>query len=174
VTLTWTVHVPFVVPTLAGMVAPVGLPKIRLVAPANGAQVGVPPQVVLALGVAATCTPAGSASVKVTPVSATLFSLLRVKTRVDVPLIATGVVENALASVGGIGTPQPVMMISSTYMYGGVCEFLAWPAPMIRKDVVPDPVVVAATGPREFHEPLLMFVSPSMLLHAPPFALEYA
>ena len=39
---------------LAGIVAPVGEPKVRFVAPAVGAQVGVPPQVVVAVGVAAT------------------------------------------------------------------------------------------------------------------------
>ena len=39
---------------LAGIVPLVGDPKLKLVAPAAGAQVGVPPQVVLAEGVEAT------------------------------------------------------------------------------------------------------------------------
>ena len=50
-----------------GFIALVGAPKVSVVAPAIGAQVGPPVQVVLADGVAATCTPAGSAS---TPPSA--------------------------------------------------------------------------------------------------------
>jgi hypothetical protein len=58
------------------------------------------------------------------------------------------------------------------YIYGGVEEFLAWPAPMMRNEVVLEPVAEAVTGPREFHSPLLRFVSPRMLVHAPPFALE--
>ena len=49
VTLTLTVH-----ELLNGMIAPVGKPKVRAVAPAVGVQVGVPPQVVVAVGVAAT------------------------------------------------------------------------------------------------------------------------
>lgn len=47
--LTLTVHDPF-----AGMVPPVGDPNVRVVVPAAGTQVGVPPQVVVADGVAAT------------------------------------------------------------------------------------------------------------------------
>ena len=39
---------------LAGMVPPVGDPNVSVVAPAPGAQLGVPPQVVVAAGVAAT------------------------------------------------------------------------------------------------------------------------
>src|SRR5512135_861893 len=54
VTFTCTVQ-----PVLAAMVAPVGLPKVSVVAPAMGAHVGVPAQVVLAAGVAATWTPLG-------------------------------------------------------------------------------------------------------------------
>ena len=47
--LTLTVHEP-----LAGMVPPVGVPKVSVVVPEAGAQVGLPPHVVLAEGVAAT------------------------------------------------------------------------------------------------------------------------
>jgi hypothetical protein len=49
VTLTLTVHDP-----IAGMLAPVACPKLNVVAPALGAQVGEPVQLVLADGVAAT------------------------------------------------------------------------------------------------------------------------
>ena len=101
------------VPTLAGTVPPVGLPNSRLVSPAAGAQVGGPPQVVLAAGVAATSTPAGNASVNVRPVKDTLFSLVIVKVSVEVPLIAIGSGEKDLVRAGGCGTPQPVMMILS-------------------------------------------------------------
>src|SRR5947209_14509805 len=63
VTLTLTVHDP-----LAGIVPPL---KVSEVAAAAGAQ--VPPQVVAAAGVAATCTPDGSASVKAAAVSEAVF-----------------------------------------------------------------------------------------------------
>jgi len=49
VILTLTVQEP-----LTGIVPPVGDPKVSTVDPAVGAQVGVPPQVVVAVGVAAT------------------------------------------------------------------------------------------------------------------------
>jgi len=108
VTSTWTVQNPFVVPTLPGIVPPVGFPNVRLVAPPAGAQVGEPPQVVLAAGVAATSTPEGNVSVNVSPVKETLFSLVIVNVNVDVPLTAIGSGENVLVSEGGYGTPQPV------------------------------------------------------------------
>jgi DnaJ-class molecular chaperone len=68
------------------MVAPVGLPNVSVVAAAAGDHVGVPPHVVAAAGVAATWTPEGSASVKVTPVrGAVVVGLFNVKVSVDVP-----------------------------------------------------------------------------------------
>ena len=100
---TLTVHELF-----AGMVPPVGDPKVKEVALAAGAQVGDPPHVVEAEGVAATCRPVGRVSVNVTPVKAIEFELERVKVNVDMPFTAIGSGENALVIVGGTGVAQPV------------------------------------------------------------------
>ncbi len=108
VTLTLTVHDP-----LAGIVPPVGVPKLRLVDPATGAQLGPPVQVVLAAGVAATCRPAGNTSVNVAPVSAAVFVLVRVKVSVEVAPTATGSGANALPRVGLMPALQPVKTTSS-------------------------------------------------------------
>ena len=87
VTVTLTVQV-----MPASMVPP---EKVRLVAPALGANTGDPHPDVSASGVAATCIPAGKLSVKPTPVNATVFEegLVMVKTRTLVPftLIEEGV-----------------------------------------------------------------------------------
>ena len=97
----------------AGMVPPAGDPKVRVVAAAAGAQVGDPPQVVVADGVAATCRPEGSESVNVTPVNAMEFEFARVKLSVEVPLTAMGFGENDFVIVGELGMPQPVKTTSS-------------------------------------------------------------
>jgi hypothetical protein len=115
-----TVHELF-----AGMVAPVGDPNVRFVAPAVGAQVGVPPQVVVAIGVAATCRPVGNASVKVTPVKAMEFELESVKVRVEVPLTAMESGEKVFVMAGGFGTAQPVKVTSSKYKSEPGTELLA-------------------------------------------------
>ena len=60
--MTLTVHELF-----AGIEAPVGEPKVSEVAAAAGAQVGVPPQVVAAAGVAATCNPVAGHSPRQNP-----------------------------------------------------------------------------------------------------------
>jgi hypothetical protein len=107
VMFTLTVHEP-----LAGMVPP---EKLRLVFPAAGAQVGGPPQVVLADGVAATCRPVGNASVKAAPVNCVVLVLVSVKVNVDVPLTATGSGEKDLEIVGMMGVVQPVKRMLSRY-----------------------------------------------------------
>ena len=104
-----TVHEP-----IAGIVAPVGEPKVRLVAPALGAQVGVPPQVVAADGVEATCSPEGSESVNVAPVNAMEFEFERVNVSVEIPLTAIGLGEKVFVTVGGFGMAQPVNITLST------------------------------------------------------------
>lgn len=101
---------------LAGIVPPVGNPKVKLVAPEAGAQVGVPPQVVVADGVLATCKPEGSESVNVTPVNAKEFEFASVNVSVEEPLTAIGSGENALVIVGGLGMTQPVKVTSSRYI----------------------------------------------------------
>jgi hypothetical protein len=106
--LTLTVHEP-----LAGIVAPVGEPKVSDVAPDVGDHVGVPPHVVAAEGVAATCKPDGSESLKVRPVSAIEFELASVKVSVEIPLTAIGLGEKALVIAGGTGVAQPVKVTLS-------------------------------------------------------------
>ena len=103
VTLTLTVHEP-----LAGIVPPL---NVNDVAAAAGAH--VPPQVVLAAGVPATCTPDGSESVKAAPVSGTVFVLVRVKVSVDVPPTATGFGTKVLAMAGCTAAAQPVKVTLS-------------------------------------------------------------
>ena len=77
---------------------------------------GGPPQVVLAAGVAATWTPAGSESVNWAPVSATAFPLVNVKVSVETALTAIGLGENDLPIVGWTAVPQPVKSTLSRNM----------------------------------------------------------
>ena len=109
----------------AGIVAPVGDPKVRVVAAAAGAQVGVPPQVVVAVGVAATCRPVGSESVNVAPVNAIEFEFESVNVSVEVPLSAMGLGKKAFVKVGRLGTAQPVNVTSSKYISEPGTELLA-------------------------------------------------
>ena len=91
VTLTETVQVP-----LAARLPPL---KVRVVAPAEGDH--VPPQVVAAAGVLATCIPVCSVSVNASPVSPmSVFGLVSVNVRVDVPFSPIVVGEKALERVG--------------------------------------------------------------------------
>ena len=65
----------------------------------------------------ATVKPAGSVSVKATPLKAApVFGLVTVKVRVDVAFTATGSGENAIIIVGGLGTLQPVIVILSRFI----------------------------------------------------------
>ena len=125
-------------PTRPGTVPPVGFPNTRFVSPAAGAQVGPPPHVVLAAGVAATSTPEGNASVNVSPVKATLFSFVMVKVRVEESPTVIGSGKNVLVMPGGSGTPQPVKMILS--MRSVALGFpLLRPLALTRNRVVLDP-----------------------------------
>jgi len=146
VTFTRTEQVPLVVPVRAGIEAPVGLPNVNEVLPAVGDHVGVPPQVVVAAGVAATCNPIGNASVKLTPVNGTLFSFERVKVKVETPPTAIGFGENALVMVGGAATPQPVKITLSRCISA---EAFFAPTTLTLNSVVDDPVVVAWNGPTD-------------------------
>jgi len=101
--LTLTVHEP-----LAGMVPPVGDPNVKIVAPTAGAHVGVPPHVVVAEGVAATCRPVGRVSVNVAPVNAVVFELDKVNVNVETPLTAIGLGEKTFVMVAGTGRGQPM------------------------------------------------------------------
>jgi hypothetical protein len=106
VTLTVTVQVP-----LAAIVPP---EKLSDVLPAAGAKVGEPQPEVEALGVAATCNPAGNVSVKATPVRVVLaFGLVTVKVSVLTPPRAIGLGENALAMLGGAMTVSVAVLLSA-------------------------------------------------------------
>src|SRR5581483_9908985 len=74
--------------------------------PVPAVAVAVPPQVLLKPLGDATCTPVGSVSVKLTPVSATVLAagLLRLKVSVAVPPIRMLVGLKALLIVGGATT----------------------------------------------------------------------
>jgi hypothetical protein len=102
-TLTLTVQKP-----LAGMLPPVGEPKVKDVAAAAGAHVGPPVQVVLADGVGATSRPEGSVSVNVAPVSCVVFVFVSVNVSVDTALTAMGLGAKAFVIVGLTAVPQPV------------------------------------------------------------------
>src|SRR5947209_9940250 len=84
-TLTLTLHDAF-----AGMTPPLNVIDVAAAAGAH-----VPPHVVAAAGVAATCTPDGSASVNAAPVSGAAFVLVSVKVSVEAALTAIGLGENA-------------------------------------------------------------------------------
>src|SRR5438105_13424267 len=98
VTLTLTVQEP-----LAGIVPPLNVSDV-----AAAAGVHVPPQVVAAAGVAATCTPDGSASVNAAAVSGAVLLFVNVKVSVEMALTAIGRGANALAIVGVPAGPRPV------------------------------------------------------------------
>src|SRR5438309_11506713 len=103
VTLTLTVQEP-----LAGIVPPLNVSDVAAAAGAH-----VPPHVVAAAGVAATCTPDGSASVNAAPVSGAAFVLVSVKVSVETALTAIGLGENAFVIAGFTAGMQPVKRRSS-------------------------------------------------------------
>jgi hypothetical protein len=109
VTSTLTVHVP-----PAAIVPPV---KEMLVAPAVGANVGVPQPLVEAFGVLATTIPVGNVSAKATPLSALFwFGLVMTKVSVDGPGTRTGFGANCFVMLGGFNAviealPMPVAVL---------------------------------------------------------------
>jgi len=87
---------------LAAIVPPL---KLKLVAFADGDQVGDPHPLSDASGVPATFIPLGRLSVKATPVSEVpLFGFVIVKVNVDVPFTAIGSGEKLLLILGGSNT----------------------------------------------------------------------
>ena len=111
--------------------SPAGIdPLLRLIAPLPAvAPVNVPLHVLLALGVLATCTPAGSVSLTATPASAVPpFGLVMVKLSVEVPPIAMPVGENALLIVGGPTTVTLLLqelfpsLVSGTLLLGSTAQ----------------------------------------------------
>lgn len=76
--------------------------KLMAVLPAKG--LNVPPQVLVAAGVAATSKPAGKLSVIASPFSVKAFGLVKLIVNVDVPFKGIEVGEKLLATVGGAAT----------------------------------------------------------------------
>jgi hypothetical protein len=142
-TSTLIVHVP-----LADMAPPV---KVSVVSVAAG--VNVPPQVVLALGVAATSNPDGSASVNATPVRATVvFGLVMVNVSVEVPPI-------------GIVAALNDLLIDTGPITVSVAVLLAAPAPLSVELIAPvvlfhTPVVDPITVTLNWHIALAARVPP--------------
>jgi hypothetical protein len=91
-------------------------PPLKLTVPLADAAENVPPQVLVATGVPATCKPLGSASLKAAPVTADAFGLLIVKLSVEVPPTAMLVGANVLLMVA-----EPVTV--------SVAVFLVLPVP---------------------------------------------
>ena len=103
VTFVWVPTVLLVTSTLSVQVdAPATVPAVRLIDPLDATAVGVPPQVFATPGVGATVTPAGSASVKSSPVDAVVaFAVLSiVNVSVLVPPLAIGSSANAFVNTG--------------------------------------------------------------------------
>ena len=111
VTSTFTVQVPE---------AAIELPlTVNVVSVAAGAK--VPPHVLLAFGVPATCKPVGSASVKATPVNAVLaFGFVIVKVSVVVPANGIVAAPNALVIVGGANTVKVAFAVPPVNATGPV------------------------------------------------------
>ena len=91
--------------TVQELAAAIDPPLELIEVPPAVAEVVPPQELVSPLGVA-TISPAGSASEKATPVSASVFAagFVIVKVRVEVPLSGMDVGENALAMLGGATT----------------------------------------------------------------------
>jgi hypothetical protein len=154
VTATETVQVP-----LAAIVAP---EKLNDVFPAAGANVGAPQPVVLTLGVAATCRPAGNASVTPTPVSAVpVFGLVSVNVMVLTPPTGIEMGANALAILGGASTVKVSLPV--------------FPVPPLVELTLPVvltllPLVVPVTLTATVHVPLAAMVPPEKLTDVLPAA----
>jgi hypothetical protein len=83
-------------------------PPLRLIVVAAAGAVNVPPQVLVAPGVLATCIPAGKASLTATPVRVTVLAagLVMVRVRVEVPFTLMGSGAKALVIVGAALTAK--------------------------------------------------------------------
>lgn len=175
VTATEAAHVPLTLPTRAGTVAGVTVPKFSVVP--LFPQLGVPPQVVVKLGVAATCAPVGKLSTKEIPVKGDgrLLVFVIVKVSVEAPFFAIGLGENDFVIVGGSGTPQPVMIISSSSAFAPGVPLLR-PTGIMRNVVDVVPVVAAVIGPKEFHwllaTAVLEKIGAVAAVNAAPLAVE--
>ncbi|HKV41952.1 MAG TPA: hypothetical protein VJX67_22300 [Blastocatellia bacterium] len=136
VTSTFTVHVP-----LGAMVPAL---NVKLVSPAPGVKV---PQPGTAFGVAATCNPAGRASVNATPVSVVVvFGLVMTKVRVATPPFS-----------GIVGTLKALLMAGAPTTVR-VAVLLVAPAPLSFELIAPvvlfqTPVAAPTTGTPNEHVP---------------------
>ena len=111
---------------------------MRLIVVDPAVAVKVPPQVLVALGVLATCTPVGKVSLTARPVRITVLpvGLVMVRVRVEVPPTAMLLGEKALVIVGGISTDKVAEAVPP------VPPFVELTLPVV---LARAPVVVAAT-----------------------------
>jgi hypothetical protein len=129
------------------------VPLPRLTEVALAAAVNVPPQVLLAFGALATCTPLGSASLKETPVKASdAFGLLMVKLRVDIPPTAMLPGEKLLLMVAALPTVSVAVLLVVP-----VPPSVELTAPVV---LLLTPPVVAVTSTEIVQEPLAAIVPP--------------
>src|ERR1700687_3903244 len=133
------------------------VPPLRLIEVLPAVAVNVPPHVLVAFGVAATCRPPGKVSVTATPLKAVpVLGLVMVKVRVEVPPTATLVGEKALLILGGATTVREVVLLVVP-----VPPLVELTAPVVL-DLVP--AVVPVTFTLTVHELLSAILPPLRLM----------
>src|SRR5216684_38795 len=136
-------------------------PPLRLMEVLPAAAVNVPPQLSLALGMAATCRPVGKLSVTATPLKAVpVFGLVMVNVRVEVPPTAVVVGEKALLMLGGATTASVTVLLLEPVP----------PSVEVTAPVVLDllPALVPVTFTLMLHELLSAIPPPLRLMLLPP------
>src|SRR5204863_293297 len=124
VTSTVTVHEPAVTPVPAGMLRVAG--SVMAEPPAAAPTAPAPPQLVVAFGVAAITTPAGSVSVSVAvSAAADVLLLVSVIVSVDVPPAAIVAGAKALATVGAAAFTVRFALAAAALLPLPVCRALA-------------------------------------------------
>src|ERR1700687_5872221 len=128
------------------------VPPLRLIEVLPAVAVNVPPHVLVAFGVAATCRPPGKVSVTATPLKAVpVFGLVMVKVRVEVPPTATLVGEKPLLMLGGATTVRPADAVLP------VPPLLEVTLPLV---LVYDPATVPVTVTLNWHWLLVLMPAP--------------
>ncbi len=139
------------------------VPPLRLivVAPPVGAK--VPPQVLLAFGVLATCTPPGNVSLTATPVRVALLApgLVMVRVKVEIPFARMTLGAKALVRVGGTSTAKVAEAVPP------VPPLVEVTAPVV---LFLAPELVAVTLIEAAQEPLAATVPPVRLIVVAPAA----
>jgi hypothetical protein len=145
--------------------------KLMLVLPAAGAN--VPPQVLVAIGVASTSTPAGKLSLTATPVTplGLLAGLVMVMVSVEMPLSAMLVGAKALVMVGGAKTLSVALPVppapDSVVLTLPVVLSLAPPVVALTLTLIEQEPGLTASDPPD----RLMLVLPAAGANVPPQVL---